>query len=79
MAGHPGDDGRSSLLYSKKRYYKDHKLFEALGAVDELNACLLREKSPEGPAVIEIISDQWETPVLQPTSVKKKTSLKAVA
>jgi len=48
-------------------------------SIDEVNACLLRERSPEGPAVIEIISDQWETPVLQPSSVKKKTSLKAVA
>ena len=32
--------------------------------IDELNEALAQEKSPQGPAVIEVISDQWETPVL---------------
>ncbi|MCP4749481.1 MAG: thiamine pyrophosphate-binding protein [Proteobacteria bacterium] len=34
--------------------------------MDELNACLSREESPKGPVVIEVISDQWETPVCKP-------------
>ena len=32
--------------------------------IDELNEALAQEKSPQGPVVIEVISDQWETPVL---------------
>ena len=32
---------------------------------DELTAALKQERSPKGPAVIDVISDQWETPVLR--------------
>jgi acetolactate synthase-1/2/3 large subunit len=32
---------------------------------DELVAALEREKSAEGPSVIDMITDQWETPVLR--------------
>lgn len=32
--------------------------------IDEFKAYLDQEASPKGPAVIEVISDQWETPVL---------------
>ena len=35
-----------------------------VNTIDELNEALAQEKSPQGPAVIEVISDQWETPVL---------------
>ncbi|MCP4751853.1 MAG: thiamine pyrophosphate-binding protein [Proteobacteria bacterium] len=40
-------------------------------SLDELNSYLLREKLPDGPAVIEVISDQWETPVQSPSSAGK--------
>ena len=33
-------------------------------SIEELEQVLALEKSPQGPAVIEIISDQWESPVL---------------
>lgn len=36
-----------------------------VNSVDELRSCLALEKSPQGPAVIEVITDQWETPVLK--------------
>jgi len=46
-------------------------------SIAELNEALVKEKSPAGPAVIEMITDQWESPVMtySPTSVKlvKKT------
>lgn len=32
---------------------------------DELTAALEQERCPEGPAVIDVMTDQWETPVLQ--------------
>jgi acetolactate synthase-1/2/3 large subunit len=32
--------------------------------IAELQEYIAREKSPQGPVVIEVISDQWETPVL---------------
>ena len=32
--------------------------------IEEFKKALDQEKSPQGPAVIEVISDQWETPVL---------------
>lgn len=32
--------------------------------LEEFKQCLEEEKSPEGPAVIDVISDQWSTPVL---------------
>ncbi|MBT6611679.1 MAG: thiamine pyrophosphate-binding protein, partial [Deltaproteobacteria bacterium] len=32
--------------------------------IDELDGYLEEEKSPQGPAVIEVISDQWESPVV---------------
>jgi thiamine pyrophosphate-dependent acetolactate synthase large subunit-like protein len=31
--------------------------------LDELREALAKEARPEGPAVIEVISDQWESPV----------------
>ena len=31
--------------------------------LDELREALAKESFPDGPAVIEIISDQWESPV----------------
>ena len=31
--------------------------------IGELRECLDKEKSPEGPALIEVISDQWTSPV----------------
>ncbi|MBW2624480.1 MAG: thiamine pyrophosphate-binding protein [Deltaproteobacteria bacterium] len=34
--------------------------------LDELQEALDQEKSPQGPAVIEIVADQWETPVQGP-------------
>jgi thiamine pyrophosphate-dependent acetolactate synthase large subunit-like protein len=30
----------------------------------ELKEILVKEASPKGPAVIDVISDQWETPML---------------
>jgi acetolactate synthase-1/2/3 large subunit len=33
-------------------------------SIDELKEFMALERSPEGPALIEIISDQWETPVI---------------
>ena len=35
-------------------------------SIDDLKGYLELEKTPQGPAVIEVISDQWETPVLMP-------------
>jgi acetolactate synthase-1/2/3 large subunit len=35
-------------------------------SLEELKACLTKEKSPQGPAVIDVIVDQWESPVLRP-------------
>jgi len=32
--------------------------------LDELNDFLTQEKSPQGPAVIEVITDQWESPIV---------------
>ncbi|MBI4763805.1 MAG: thiamine pyrophosphate-binding protein [Deltaproteobacteria bacterium] len=32
-------------------------------SLDELKDCLAKEKSPQGPAVIDVIVDQWESPV----------------
>lgn len=32
---------------------------------DELNEFLAQEKNPQGPAVIEVISDQWESPMVR--------------
>ena len=32
--------------------------------IDDVKEFMALERSPEGPAVIEIISDQWETPVI---------------
>lgn len=32
--------------------------------LDELTTALEAEKSPQGPAVIDMVTDQWETPVL---------------
>lgn len=32
---------------------------------DELNDCLKQEKSPEGPAVLDVITDQWESPTVR--------------
>lgn len=32
--------------------------------IDEVKEFMALEKNPDGPAVIEIISDQWETPVI---------------
>lgn len=37
----------------------------AVRTLDELRESLDKEKSPQGPAVIEVTSDQWETPVLR--------------
>ena len=34
-----------------------------MAALDELRAALEQERDATGPAVIDIISDQWETPV----------------
>ena len=31
--------------------------------LDEVRDALAKETNPDGPAVIDIISDQWETPV----------------
>ena len=31
--------------------------------IEELRAALENERNPEGPAVIDVISDQWESPV----------------
>ena len=33
-------------------------------ALDELDVCLNESAEPDGPVVIDILSDQWETPVL---------------
>lgn len=33
-------------------------------ALDELEVCLNESAEPDGPVVIDILSDQWETPVL---------------
>lgn len=33
--------------------------------MEELNQALTAEKTPTGPAVIEIISDQWESPIVK--------------
>jgi acetolactate synthase I/II/III large subunit len=35
-------------------------------SLEELKDCLAKEKSPQGPAVIDVIVDQWESPVLRP-------------
>jgi acetolactate synthase I/II/III large subunit len=35
-------------------------------SLNELTDCLAQEKSPQGPAVIDILVDQWESPVLRP-------------
>jgi acetolactate synthase I/II/III large subunit len=35
-------------------------------SLEELKGCLAKEKSPQGPAVIDVIVDQWESPVLRP-------------
>ncbi len=32
-------------------------------SLEELKDCLAKEKSPQGPAVIDVIVDQWESPV----------------
>ena len=32
--------------------------------LEELNSFLAKEKSPEGPAVIEVVTDQWESPIV---------------
>jgi acetolactate synthase-1/2/3 large subunit len=32
--------------------------------LEEFRQCLVKEASPDGPALIEVISDQWSTPVL---------------
>lgn len=34
------------------------------GTLDELNGFLAQETTPRGPAVIEVISDQWESPIV---------------
>ena len=34
-------------------------------SLDQLNDFLEQEKRPQGPAVIEVISDQWESPILR--------------
>ncbi|MEW6185696.1 MAG: thiamine pyrophosphate-binding protein [Thermodesulfobacteriota bacterium] len=34
--------------------------------VGELKDCLEQEKSPQGPVVIDVMVDQWESPVLRP-------------
>ena len=36
-----------------------------VNSTDDLSSCLALENSPQGPAVIEVITDQWETPVLK--------------
>jgi len=41
-----------------------------VNTLEELSAALEREARPEGPAVIDVISDQWETPVLSRPSRK---------
>jgi len=33
--------------------------------VDELTTALDKEQFPQGPAVIDVVTDQWETPVLR--------------
>lgn len=33
-------------------------------SINELDACLNKSAKPDGPVIIDIISDQWETPVL---------------
>ena len=33
--------------------------------LEELKDCLTKEKSPQGPAVIDVIVDQWESPMLR--------------
>jgi len=35
-------------------------------SLEELKDCLAKEKSPQGPAVIDVKVDQWESPVLRP-------------
>lgn len=34
-------------------------------SLDELKACLDQEKEPQGPAVIDVASDQWESPIVR--------------
>jgi acetolactate synthase-1/2/3 large subunit len=41
----------------------------AVRTTKDLHAALERESSPEGPSVIDIITDQWETPVLRSSSM----------
>jgi thiamine pyrophosphate-dependent acetolactate synthase large subunit-like protein len=36
---------------------------------EELSEALKNEQSNEGPAVIDVITDQWETPVLRSSSI----------
>jgi acetolactate synthase I/II/III large subunit len=33
--------------------------------LEELKDCLYREKTPQGPSVIDVIVDQWESPILR--------------
>jgi len=33
--------------------------------VDELTTALDKEQFPQGPAVIDVVTNQWETPVLR--------------
>jgi len=33
--------------------------------LDELNDCLKKENAPQGPAVIDVITDQWESPTVR--------------
>ena len=61
-------DGRYiSTDYTNVDYAMVAKGFGARGysvrSIGELNQALVSEKSPQGPAVIEIISDQWESPI----------------
>ncbi|MBU2645201.1 thiamine pyrophosphate-binding protein [bacterium] len=41
-------------------------------SIEALTEALAREKSPDGPVVIEMITDQWESPIISfgPTAVK---------
>lgn len=50
-----GDDGTTQLFGDKKKYSKSNVVFEALGALDELNSYLgmCRAESTEGEVVVE--------------------------
>jgi len=37
---------------------------KTIKTLDELDACLNKSTEPDGPVVIDILTDQWETPVL---------------